>query len=354
MWRSLASMNIEEIVDRESLEAWLLEQPREVSVRIAHRVTMRVLPTFWQWVSLQSKRDLTALPVLRSNLISGVACIVPTPEIRNATAAATAAAFASITATMWREVQQDCHDLVANNPPAVWPLWQEGDHPDADLWAGLKGSLGEDWAFWRDWYQDALDGVAPDWEMLEEIALIDPDIWEQGPEVVNALIAEIVEKHKTGGDVLRGRSAHQVLAENTRVIRLQFETMVALIEDEILRVHGANEITKQEAERIGVRVAVLQDIIENLQDMLAALEGGAGRALVVIEEQLPQVVEAAQGLNEGGEAPQVSNALVAMAASVKCLTDAGVPGALATGMAGADIARVAVLNKFRWSKPKAE
>lgn len=76
---------IDDIIDRDSLQQWLEgwppengktgEETRAIVVSIAHRAAMRVLPLWWHWTLTDKPRglDLTALPVLRCSLISGVA-----------------------------------------------------------------------------------------------------------------------------------------------------------------------------------------------------------------------------------------------------------------------------------------
>ncbi|WP_297768388.1 hypothetical protein, partial [uncultured Roseovarius sp.] len=84
-----------DIKDRESLEAWLKDQPRESAVWIAFRAAARVLPVWWDAVLTEEwarERDLTAL-LLRSVLISSVAAVVPTDDIRANVAANNAAHF---------------------------------------------------------------------------------------------------------------------------------------------------------------------------------------------------------------------------------------------------------------------
>jgi len=79
------------IRDRDSLKAWLEGQPRDVAVWIASRAAARVLPLWWNAVLTEDwarEHDLTALPVLRSVLISSVTAVGPNSEICRASEAA--------------------------------------------------------------------------------------------------------------------------------------------------------------------------------------------------------------------------------------------------------------------------
>ncbi|EPX81255.1 hypothetical protein thalar_00705 [Litoreibacter arenae DSM 19593] len=100
-------VEISEITDRKSLEAWLLEQddPKAVSAIIAHRAAMRVLPIAWQWFSkVTHKSDMATLRVLRAPLTSEVACFAtifvaaPIAAARAADVAVTYAGTAADTA----------------------------------------------------------------------------------------------------------------------------------------------------------------------------------------------------------------------------------------------------------------
>ena len=102
-------MDVAEIVDQKSLEAWLNSllqgtdaekaEAQRWAVLIAHRAAMRVLPVFWQWTpgDPARRRDLTALPVLWANLIGGVAGPCPTLPIKAAARSALSATIAAIT-----------------------------------------------------------------------------------------------------------------------------------------------------------------------------------------------------------------------------------------------------------------
>ncbi len=268
---------IAEIVDKMSLEAWLKEQPKEVSTWLAHRVAMRLLPIWWDLVlrrRLGRRPELTALSVLRGNLISGVALPLPASAIVHAAADAayalatnaatpnntTGAADAAYTATynavahvpgaaattndargfaffarddaanadaakyaafenygdvndapatdfIWHLFRLDCIAISSGVNLDRLPLWGRGKNPLAEVWAKIKERLlvasssrsdettreavGVDWSFWIKWYDDALEGNPPNWDMLERIALIDPKEWDKGAARVNFLIGEI-------------------------------------------------------------------------------------------------------------------------------------------------------------------
>ncbi len=105
----------------------------------------------------------------------------------------------------WSEIQADCETLSSGVDRTIWPLWKNSRNPLNEYWGEIKSwilsnsevSGSVDWSFWINWYQDALEGREPDWEMLEEIALIPDEDWEKGPEHINnQVIAAIVEKYR--------------------------------------------------------------------------------------------------------------------------------------------------------------
>ena len=206
-------VEIDDIKDSESLQAWLETQPQKTSVAIAHRTAMRIFLTYWDWVltsEYAQKHGLTVLVVSRCNLISGVAAFYPTPEISDkvkaaaafvataataasaaashsassysasyydtaiaaavtaataATAAFTAGAaftddveavafaagFAAVASVIWRAIRADCLDLVEGRPLDQVALWRDEPNPYADVWVQIKTRLQSDPVDWSFW-----------------------------------------------------------------------------------------------------------------------------------------------------------------------------------------------------------
>ncbi len=242
----------ENIHDRDSLEAWLQTQPREVSLLIANRAALRVMPV-WADDCLfgdGQKHDVTPVVILRANLISSVAALFPTDDMEAAARAARAAATAdagdvratataTATATaaavhaadavlatatadvvlalavfrtadavdilpaageVWRAVRADALAIEAGEDVASAPLWP-GKGPEANPLSDLWHKVARDgftpdspYDFWRRWYETLLDPTRHppmSFDMLKDIALIAPEIWEGPPEDLAAEIARI-------------------------------------------------------------------------------------------------------------------------------------------------------------------
>lgn len=100
----------------------------------------------------------------------------------------------------WEDIGADVADFAAGKKASTIraaPLWRS-NNPIDHLWERKKNELQshpEDWSFWIDWYQRILDGHPQNWEMLEEIALIDPEDWDKGAEHVNGLISGIQARY---------------------------------------------------------------------------------------------------------------------------------------------------------------
>jgi len=257
------SITLVEVADRQGLEKWLESKPREVPIMIAARVASRVFPHAINGeLETNSRKYETTIIIARALLVSSVAAYAGTEETKQAaTTAATAfdantayvstgaAAYSvSVTATVFAAVTTagttaafaaaaaaTTATTAAFTSDAAWmeiskelaafdegleieevlglPLWA-GENPLAELWQEKRAYLnGEpvNWSFWIDWYQRILDGRPQNWEMLEEIALIDPKDWDKGAEHVNMIIAEIQARYAVKETV---EAAQKVLAEN--------------------------------------------------------------------------------------------------------------------------------------------
>jgi hypothetical protein len=184
-----------EITNRKELEAWLKGQPIEVSALIAARSALRVAPVLVDLFARKAASDSFVIlsPSLRAMLKAAVAGTRPTAALKRAANAANAATDAAA----WDSLNADIRRVEAGAPLAdirQSPLWS-ADVPDAinAQWTALNDILKQNpaFAFWRRWYQSVLDGGPQNWEMLQEIVLIDKKIWKAGPEAVAGKIAEI-------------------------------------------------------------------------------------------------------------------------------------------------------------------
>lgn len=168
---------------------------------------------------------------------------------------------------LWRSVRRDTEAAESGTLPDALALWQDGSNPLADQWTSLRGSPGAgqdaagDWAFWIAWYDALLEGrpmlgdAARTLEMLERIALIDSEIWKNGPEAVNPEIREIWELYRL----------------RVEVAELQAE-MAALSSDRASKAQrGHNQPpeglvdTEQE---LGTKIKIIWDVLNEAQDEL--------------------------------------------------------------------------------------
>lgn len=343
-------VEIAEIKDKDSLEAWLKGMPREFAATIATRAALRVLPFYWNWtvVSRHAKSQaVLMLSAFRCSLIALSFDRVPKSAAKVAIESygqdvALARAYANeehpyehrkgalypsfsgevLVSTLmfafdfgepsstlqsalsfsvnglsgfgssvpFREVLLDCRALEQGKNLREMSLWSSGDATEI-LWKDLKQRvMSEDnWqrgdqGFWVDWYDQMLDPITypPNWALLEQVALIPDEIWEDGPEAVSAEIAELQsdfralsEGASTSAAPALGTVPPQVVAEtkgamerNRRELPTTFDAISALILCEIERLQAKNytsDLDQGECLRqIGVLVS-LHDAIEGLR-----------------------------------------------------------------------------------------
>jgi hypothetical protein len=213
-------LDVSKIVDRGSFEAWLEELPEERryewAVTLAGRAALRVLPFRAAQMprNWARKRDLTVLPLSRSLLISAVAVKMLTADIKDAAVAAyadtsasdatadAASASASASDVSWALLRGDILELEQGADLHTQRLWPQEMPPEiAEAWtkgrAWMEPAPGH--AFWIRWYDAILAGrpLTGDWDshwqLMHDIALIDPDDWGEGKEPDAVQVAGIIE-----------------------------------------------------------------------------------------------------------------------------------------------------------------
>jgi hypothetical protein len=226
---------------RKGLVEWLRGKPCEVSLALAVRMALRVLPA----VSLETKEanylDTLVSPVFRATGVAfavatypaqatklsvnahaaAVATRVPTAgaahraavAVNNsnssiargtATAAASAAERAipaDARAAFWSAISIDATRVekgAAASVIAGSPLWPQGQ-PDQlqSLWQEMKAALlaaNQDWLVWIHWYDLRLSGHCRDEELELAYVRIEEALWDQGPAIVNAEIKRRIQE----------------------------------------------------------------------------------------------------------------------------------------------------------------
>ncbi len=220
-----------EITSIDELEAWLKGQDRRVSEALAARSALRAMPA--PMAVADQKRETfdgaaLFLACIRGSVVSAAAAVCPAADTitrgaltnaatlsaahsatlsasafpaaaaaRSATlstyATHSAAAFsathsvrstyATHSATLYAAFEDA---LLSADQMLASPLWPDPG-PAADLladWDAFKTSAAPEWAWWVRWYAGLLDGALPPWEILRDVALIEADVWDAGPEAV--------------------------------------------------------------------------------------------------------------------------------------------------------------------------
>ena len=354
------------IDSEEALQAWLKGRSREDVICIEHRVAMRAAPLFWSRLGEDRARkgELTALTVMWPLLTSGVARKYPAHEVRSAdaaeasfaafsatahakTAATAAIADASFAATVayttarwhhahyrsgydtdadprsWRSVRMDCAELEAGRDPFAFPLW-EGTVPDkiAKAWEWTRADWAEAggpvWAFWTQFYENALAGRLQDWPLLHDIALIPAEDWQGGPDRVHPIIEGML-KRRADQEIGKGEVAQDLaslpaaprstiqqvqaaLSLNRVALPPTFEAVEGFIALEIARLQSRNHQSDDEAEEARRMIRTLSFLAEAVLQMRAAVpaDGPAGEGQATHVEGLARLY-----MKKLGELPRI-------------------------------------------------
>jgi hypothetical protein len=241
----------------------------------------------------------------------------------------------------WLEIQGDSHHLDNDRDLMSLSLWSEAEPQwfTEENWKSQRGFEREQnlWIFWLRWWDGVVSGNQLDWDLQCQVALIPDSVWDAGPAAVADAIRQIEEKRKRGLIVVETAVSFE---ERLGLVRLQADSMLFLVDAEWDAVRSRNDVPELEQpahEQRKKLISRLRDLILELQAIAAGnSDVRAGTELVRVEEKLPAIVEAAAELADATKNVQPSAGILAIATSTKVLTDSGMPGHIASGIAVSD------------------
>ncbi len=208
-WGKVGGMvEIEDIVDAQSLGLWLGDRSPTVWKQISYRISMRNSPDYLNFASSQKEDFLEEiLQVFRTDLtcqlVSFYEFAIGTVSLKrfenNSDVVEGNTAFANSIINrgdleQLDAIQKDCRAILDGVPLDRIGLWHGELNEFVGLWGRTKWFLERepnDWSFWIRWFDAALAGEPWNYKLLEQIALIPDNDWTQGPAHVNGMIAAI-------------------------------------------------------------------------------------------------------------------------------------------------------------------
>ncbi len=142
---------------------------------------------------------------------------------------------------------------------------------------------GEDWTFWREWYQGFLDGNPLDWELQRRVALIDDAIWETGSEGVAVEIERIrahfdlekrIEELEAERDAVALQQGRHGIGGNNPPEDQRIEAEAS---ETVTMIWADLDALKEETKKVNPVKSVVAAIIERLGAGLKALLRLCGR-----------------------------------------------------------------------------
>ena len=172
--------------------------------------------------------------------------------VHSAIWAAEAADAADWPGGMWENISKDATTLESSLPQerrGIIPLWpgplfgeavfgldRFGGAPSwaRSPWLALKNhllSVNEDWHVWTDWYDAIVEGRNQDPSFELAKALIPEEIWNQGPSVVNAEIARLIDQYQPTSHVVGGSIVGPALGQHLAPEAIEAETRPLALAD---------------------------------------------------------------------------------------------------------------------------